>query len=132
MEKGKIHVVLTYEKAMNSRRNIAIILNALVLPGVGHIYLGQRLKGTLLSLLCVFFIVAPIVKYGVMTSYVLNLMPPRDEPAALNLAYALANTWPQMRNIMLLSLGGLAIIWIYGIVDVYLVCRHRERSETIQ
>lgn len=104
---------------MKKKTLIAVVLNALVLPGVGHIYIGLRVRGTVLALLTVFFVVAPIAKYAMLMSYALNSMTVITSGAAANFAFALSSMWPAVKNAVILAAVAIAVIWVFGIYDVY-------------
>ena len=103
----------------------ALVLSLLVIPGAGHIFIGKKLKGFFLAIASVFFIVVPLVRYGMVASYALNVMAVQRGGPAINLLYAGELAWPEVRNIALLSLAALTLIWAYAAIDVYLETRGR-------
>lgn len=107
-------------RSESPKKTIAIFLNALVCPGVGHIYMGYKVRGYVLAIACVFFIVAPLAKFVFAMSYAMNMMrAPSSNPVIL-LSQAAVVTWPDIKGVVLSSIAGIIIIWVYGIVDIYM------------
>lgn len=106
------------------KRKIAILLNALILPGAGHFYAGLRLRGAMLALACIAFITLPVIKYAMAFSYTLDMM---DITGNLNfygiMAEALVRAWADVRTLSYLALAGLFIVWLFSIIDIVLKTR---------
>ena len=103
----------------------AIMLNALVMPGLGYIYLGQKLKGTLMAVACVFFIIAPIVKYSMAAAYTLNIVANHTGSKDFGtLIQATSDMWPQLKSLLFVSVAGIALIWLFGVVDLSIKLRN--------
>lgn len=99
--------------------DIAILLNAFVFPGFGHFYIKQKLMGFLLSIGSVFFIACPVIKYSIMTGYALQFMNTAIQGiTAENILNVMALAWPDVKRMTFLSLLGLLVIWLYGIIDL--------------
>lgn len=102
---------------------IAVALNALVIPGAGHIYIGYKVRGFVLMIACVFFIVVPLARFSILMTYALNLMGPSPTGLISDLLNAANIIWPEVRGAVLIATAALTIIWIFGIADVYMKSR---------
>lgn len=96
---------------------IAIILNLLVMPGSGHILIGDRLKGYVIcgiTLLCLFIpIVSFMIKfYTVLTAPTTNIEEMIQGFSAMSTALA-AN-----KTLIIICAAGLTATWIYGVADL--------------
>lgn len=92
----------------------AVILSALVFPGAGQIYNGDRLKGYLLIALGLIISLLLILKVIVIfTGYYQGILAehPTGAPGA-----AISEELPSI----LLFLGLLLALWVYSMVDAYL------------
>jgi len=116
-------------KAITKPRLIwALVLNALVLPGSGHVMLGHRVLGTSISIIVVALLFVCLASY--ISSYVhamsnlsLNADSISSTLAALSGAYR--------ENLALIkgSVIVIALAWLFGIVDI-LVRIHRYGRNT--
>lgn len=99
------------------KKNVtAALLSGLVLPGVGQLYRGRRMKGGILLLLVTILLLAFVM---VMASTVREFMEAarlHGEPDEALLAGILSRRAPAA----LLLAGGFFCTWIYGIVDALL------------
>jgi len=112
------------ERSKKDKRKLALILNALVLPGLGHFYIGQKLKGVFLVIATLFFFATPLVKYTMLVSKMLAFVASLNNPNMLaNLYQASALVWPNVKTILYISIIGLLAVWIYGIWDIWRVKR---------
>ncbi len=107
---------------------IGLVLNALVMPGLGHLYLGYRWRGISMMLAIVFFIVVPLAKYSMMMTYALNTITVTTPEVVPNMLKAASIAWPGVQRIIYLSLVAIILIWSYGVVDILLMKRKRESS----
>ena len=97
---------------------IGLVMNALVMPGLGHLYLGYRWRGIAMMLGIVFFIVVPLAKYSMMMTYSLNTITVTTPEVIPNMLKAASIAWPGVQRIIYSSLLAIAVIWVYGIVDL--------------
>jgi TM2 domain-containing membrane protein YozV len=104
----------TFRKGDTMKQNVkAALLSAFILPGVGQIFLGRRLKGGILILL---------VSILLLALFVLALVGFRDLIQAYSVsggadsAVIRAHLRGWLPAVLLLG-GALAAVWIYGIVD---------------
>jgi len=108
------------------KRKIAISLNALVMPGAGHYYMGYKLRGTLLALACLIFMILPIIKYTMLISYTLDMLDLTDNLTAFGaMAQALTLAWSDMKALAYLALLGILFVWIIGMIDIVLITRRK-------
>lgn len=109
----------TMEKSKRTKVGSALVFNALVLPGLGHIFLGQKIKGVLLILSTLFFVVVPVAKYSVEVSFALNTMRTAHRSSAFDMLSALTTAWGPSKRLILMSVAALIVIWGYSIADIY-------------
>lgn len=111
------------EKSKATKLIIAVLLNVFIIPGAGHIYIGQRVRGYVLSLATTVFLVVPLARYAILVSAALSNSPVHSQTPLAGMISAFGRAWPDAKELVILSLAALAIIWIFGIVDVYLRCK---------
>lgn len=105
---------------MTKNEKIAILLNAVVIPGSGQLLLGSKAKGAILMLASLFFIVLPVAKYVMFLSFALNMIDRSNLSSLAQMAYASSVIWPSVKMIVYLSASGLFIVWLYGIADIFI------------
>lgn len=105
---------------------IALLLNALVMPGAGHIYLGKAVKGYLMSIAVFVLLIIPIVRYTMAVVDGLNNLIVGGNISSSAIS-AISGAWAANKNLILYSLLGIVIIWIYGIVDVMIEAKRISR-----
>ena len=105
----------------------ALIVNAFVIPGGGHIMIGQKIKGYLIASLVVLFLFIPVFLY---TLGVLNSMRMIGMPATsmINGLEALSKSWEINRGVIIPSFIAILVLWIYGILDI-LIIKKRIKGE---
>lgn len=99
---------------------IALLLNALVMPGSGHIFIGQKLKGYLLSLVTLALLIIPIVRYTMTVVNSLNALVVSGNISASALS-TMGKAWTINKNLILFCLAGTLAAWIYGIIDIIII-----------
>jgi hypothetical protein len=91
----------------------AALLSALVLPGLGQIYKGDKIKGAILIILVNVFLLAAIymaLKYALP----LMLTPETDgKPDARQILDRLHNERPAIRALI----SSFCALWLYGWID---------------
>lgn len=98
-----------------SKKIKSVALSALVLPGLGQLYLGRRVKGAVLILLDNVFILAAL--FVALRSAGKLMLAGRGgtvDPEQILAAIRADNphaTW---------LLGGFMVLWVYGVVDALL------------
>lgn len=107
----------------------ALLLNALVLPGTGHWYAGYRLRGAVLAIISVFFVIAPTIKYMLVLSHVADVMRLQTPQILPTLPIMLSTAWQQVAAAVYLALGGILIVWVFGIIDIYQKTKDLEVEE---
>lgn len=92
----------------------ALVLSALIFPGAGQIYNGDRLKGYLLIALGIILTLLIILKVvlGFMGYYQALLGENPQVPPGKALSEEIPG--------ILIFLGVFGVLWIYGMVDAYL------------
>ena len=96
------------------KKIIALLLTALVLPGLGHLYLGQRKKGALLLVVTNIFLLAALflILPGIGKLLVASQM---DAAAGTNLIAG----WLESRGVAGKGfLVGFVVLWGFAIVDI--------------
>lgn len=98
----------------------ALVLSALVFPGAGQVYNGDRLKGYLLMALALIISLFLVLKVVMgFTSYYTALFS--ETPQQVAPGAALAEEIPTI----LLFLGILVVIWVYSMIDAYWVGKEK-------
>lgn len=99
---------------------LAIILNAFVMPGSGHLIIGERLKGILIGALTVFFVLIPLVQYTMTVMNGLRMMS-LTSPALERSLGALSGAFETNRGMIYLCILAVLILWLYGIIDILIM-----------
>ena len=109
----------------------AVLLSALVFPGIGHFSLKKRLQGALLSgiaIVCLYFLLTSIVTIAQQISVKIQSGEIPLDVAKISdaVSQALAGNDGQPINISSLLL---VICWVVGIVDSFRVGRSQDRLD---
>lgn len=93
-------------------------MSLLVMPGMGHWYLGKRRAGSLLAAGSMIALLYPLTRYAWALAdamETLSQMNPDTLPAALS---ALNAAWVQESQSVLIGLGLFFVCWIGGALDL--------------
>ena len=101
----------------SNRRMTALLFNALVFPGCGYFFIGQRRKGWMIILLTVVAVIAALLSYTSAFQHALFAMPAR-EAIILKATTAIDLAWQQAKSTVYPLVGAIIVLWVYGIVDV--------------
>lgn len=101
-----------------------MIFNALVLPGSGHILIGERARGYCLSGITLLLVLVPMMSYMIAFYRALSARS-LDVGAKIYGTSALSAAWAANSILILICIAGILLMWIYGIVD--LVIRNRRQ-----
>lgn len=94
----------------------AMLLSALVLPGVGQIYRGRTVKGGLLIALVSLVLLVFVVLAALALQKILPVVHVSGSVDAVAVAEILRARLPAF-----LWLGGILLcLWVYGVVDAFL------------
>lgn len=104
----------------------AILMNALVFPGSGHIMIGAKVKGYVICSLVSIFVLLPLIGYSIATLTALFYLP-QDASLARSIT-AMHTAWLAQKSFILSCLLVIAIIWLYGIVDILFLKYKKDRS----
>jgi hypothetical protein len=96
----------------------ALILNALVLPGSGHISIGLRLQGIIMAAATIVFLIAPIVRFLVAFSGALKGAHTPGVSGSLSFIAAMGTAWKTHWAFILISFLAVILLWMYGIADI--------------
>lgn len=99
---------------------IALLLNAFVMPGSGHIFIGQKFRGYLLSLITLILVIIPVVRYTMTVVNSLNALVVSGNISASAIS-TMGNAWAINKNLILFCLAGIFAAWIYGIIDIIII-----------
>lgn len=100
----------------------ALFLSAVVLPGLGQLYLGRRVRGaTLIAVTTLMAIPALFVVMKIISAIVAFRVgaDPNDMSQLQNSLAAYA--WPAK-----LVIGGFLSIWVFSVIDVIMIARQAE------
>lgn len=105
------------------RRNLsplalALLINALVLPGLGQIYLKKKLRGFVFSTLSLLIVMAGFARYMSVLFATANL--PRHSSRHLNVFSLFGEAWRVDHRILLAFLIALLLVWLLSILDILL------------
>ncbi len=112
-------------KKTQKRNWIAVALNALLWPGVGQIYLGQRWKGLFFAVAEFTLFSGALVRYMSMMFALINTMPYSNTRKAFPL---MIETWQKDQEVLLPMIIAVILIWVLAIWDVALTLRHQNPS----
>ena len=109
----------------------AVLLSALVFPGIGHFSLKKRVQGALLSgitIVCLYFMLTSIVEVAQQISVKIQSgeIPLDVTRIRESISQTLAGNDGQLINTSSLLL---VIFWIVGIVDSFRVGRSQDKIE---
>lgn len=96
----------------------ALVLNALVLPGSGHIFLGRRALGYAIAIPVISLIVTPLVLYALSTMEALSKLSSPGMPGMKLGLTSLHQAWTAEKGTIGLCILGIVGLWLYGIVDL--------------
>lgn len=113
-------------QTQEDKKRLAIVLNAFVMPGTGHMVLGQRVKGLVISLLIVVLLLFPIYRYSQSAMDAFEKLSVDGNLAASGIM-ALSDAWAANKKMIFFCLVGVVIVWLYGIIDV--VCCHKSAQK---
>jgi hypothetical protein len=102
---------------------MAALLSALVIPGAGQFYNGEKKKGVLVAGAS---IVSLVALFTAATVALWRILPPDFDPNQKEMLQALMNR-------VLLEHGGLlsvfeallVVLWLFGLVDAFIVAKRR-------
>lgn len=105
------------QEIKNKHFGLAIFLNALVLPGSGHVLIGEKIKGYSMIAVFLFLFIYPLIRFTMDFSRAVKTAPMSTGLGNALLA-SLSSSWVANKNLIVLSLIAIVIIWIYGIGDI--------------
>jgi len=111
------------DKRVTKKLSIALTMNALVLPGTGHMYMGRNVKGTVISILTIIFVFLPLVLYMITLNKHLRMLSP-TLPVLKRSISSLSSAWEANSTVILVCLLAIFILWLYGILDLLLKNRN--------
>ncbi|MBI2340340.1 MAG: hypothetical protein HYU99_08265 [Deltaproteobacteria bacterium] len=99
------------------KKGIALILSLFVMPGFGHVYLGKKIRGYLISLLVCLILLALFILFERELLHQASLVS--DQRFILFSIFDLAKkAWSLHRPVFFWGLGLIGLIWILAAVDV--------------
>jgi hypothetical protein len=104
-----------------TRSTKAALLSAFVFPGLGHIYLKQRLRGLLLAGVALVALVL-VISNAVDTALQLSdaILSGELQPDSTSIAAALAAQPPDADALLVNgAYAALIIAWLFGIIDAW-------------
>jgi hypothetical protein len=97
----------------------ASILSALVLPGLGQILSGRRLKGWILVVLSILMLIifSAIFVYGIYNYTMRMFFSQSIQSTDFSIVQAFADSFQKGGLAMNVSAGAVIFIWIYSVLD---------------
>ncbi len=114
----------------SKRLTWALILNALVLPGSGHVSIGATAKGLLIAAATMVFLIAAITRFFTAFQSALVSGPPRGAGASLGFLAAAGRAWSAHGGFMAVCLFAVLLLWAYGVADIAWRIRRGRANET--
>ncbi len=96
----------------------ALILNALILPGSGHIMIGATLQGVTMASVTIVFLLAPIIRFITAFQAAMRSQPPPGVSGPLGIVAAVGQAWKIHGAFILICLFAVVLVWAYGIGDI--------------
>ncbi|MFH0799770.1 MAG: hypothetical protein V2A66_06270 [Pseudomonadota bacterium] len=98
---------------------LAIIMNAFVMPGSGHVLVGLKTKGYLIGVLTIIFIFLPILYFAISVSHALQTLSASSN-SVMPALEAISRAWVEDKRLILRCILALVFLWAYGIIDLML------------
>lgn len=109
--------MVNLQRSINPKA-MALILNALVLPGLGQLYLKKKIKGLLFSCLSLLIVIAGFTRYMSVLFAMANL--PRYSTKRMEIFSLFGKAWKLDEKILLAFLAALILTWLLSILDILL------------
>ena len=96
---------------------LAMVLNALIMPGFGYYFLGEKLRGTIVSCATILVIVAPVVSFTMSASnYIRSAHMSSSAYQIMN--EAMQKSVETNAMVIAISIALLGAIWAYCLIDL--------------
>lgn len=106
----------------------ALALSALILPGLGQILTGRRIRGAVMAALLALWLPAAIIKLGLDLSGIMpELMARSADGQALSLANIQDLMLPMAGNLLWLFLP-LLTVWFWSLADSIVYCLRSKKD----
>lgn len=102
----------------------AVLVNALVFPGLGHFLLGYPLRGALIALAATAAVIGPLAR--VVSAVQTELLAYQAPAGSADFAEALAlaqKIWNEQGSFATFGGVALAVVWGYAIIDAWMISR---------
>lgn len=109
----------------SSKFRNALLFNALVMPGSGHMYVGQKVRGFIIAVVTLILVILPVVIYSVTTIKMLDAVSLAGN-GAINAVNALGHAFEMNKRAIIACLVSLGLIWLYSILDIVLVMKKKK------
>jgi hypothetical protein len=106
------------ESESSKKLTRALILNALILPGSGHIMIGATLQGVTIASATIVFLLAPIIRFITAFQSAIRSQPPPGVSGPLGILAAAGQAWKAHGAFILICLFAVILVWAYGIGDI--------------
>jgi hypothetical protein len=96
---------------------LAMVLNALVMPGFGYYFLGEKIRGTIVSCATVLIIMAPVISFTVTASnYIRSAHMSASAYQVMN--EAMRKSVETNTLVIGISIALLGAVWGYCLIDL--------------
>ncbi len=95
-----------------------ILINAFVMPGAGHVAAGMKGRGFAIAAGAVALVCYPAFRFAAALSGALREIPV-EAGALARSVHAVSMAWGKERNWILACALALLVLWVFGVVDLY-------------
>ncbi len=110
-----------------SKLKIALIMNALVCPGAGHVVMGRKKKGYLMILACISLALAPAFRFAISLAKAMGAIG-NGASAWEKFSIAAPAAWKAEKQFILICLIILILTWAYSLFDAFRMAKTANSS----
>ena len=103
---------------------LAFWMNFCLWPGSGYFNIGKKTKGIIISLASGILLICALMIYYQALKHSVNSLVIQQELTP-QIIHMLKDAWMHSYKNILLSIVSLIVLWVYSIVDVYIINQKR-------
>lgn len=108
------------------RQHAALMMQMFLFPGAGYFIIGRKLKGLLVVFATCYFLIMPIIRFT-RTMFALTVPLSTRDAVGPQVLGAFPLAWQAHKGLILWSIAGIVVLWVFGIVDVWYTIKRGER-----